>query len=116
MEGNYAKVNNMIAGKLNSDPLYKVLGETIKDTMQKKIVDSLGKSTHQVNTALAAKMLYLPNESALKGFIDKLQKDSESNKMDDDVVGAYKNWEIRGNQLCFREYKETTTIPAYETI
>jgi len=112
MEGNYAKINQGVEA-LSKQEYYKIFIDQFMETMRRRIVESLERSSNMVDVKMATKMLYLKSAADLNGFIEKLQKEATEDMTDDN---PYTKWTVKGDKLHFRDTSEKLSISAYDTI
>lgn len=112
MEGNYAKINQSLQG-FSSQEHYPVFLGQLQDTMRRRILESLGRSTNSVSLDRVSKMLYMKNSDEVKQYITKFQANQQTAMNDDDEASK---WEIRGNQLVVGSGQMTAKVGAMESI
>jgi hypothetical protein len=116
MEGNYAKIQTSVATLSKQGNYYEVFLANLMDTMRRRIVEALQKSSNQVSASLAVKMMYMQSVAELDAFVKKLQEEGDDAMDGGDAARGYANWQIRGDVLQFAEVQEVPSVNPYETI
>ena len=110
MEGNYAKIQTSVATLSKQGNYYEVFLANLMDTMRRRIVEALQKSSNQVSASLAVKMMYMQSVAELDAFVKKLQEEGDDAMDGGDAARGYANWQIRGDVLRFAEVQEVLSV------
>lgn len=107
MEGNYAKINQSVA-EFSTQEYYPIFLEQLLDTMRRRIIESLERSTIAVALDRVAKMLYMKSAAEVKTFLTKMREE----KMNDEDSG----WEIVGDKFQVGGSLKVAKVAAFQTI
>eukprot|EP00392_Amoebophrya_sp_AT5.2_P013324 g13442.t1 len=95
MEGNFAKINQSCA-EFSTQEHYPVFLEQLQDTMRRRILESLAKSTSEVSLDRVAKMLYMKSVTEVSAYLKQIQDEKSMVDTDED---RGQEWEVVGNKL-----------------
>jgi len=119
MEGNYAKINESVV-EFSGQEHYPTFLAELQNTMRKRILESLERSTTSISVDRVSKMLYMKSSAEVAAFLKKIQDEADSQMADGDegdaAVGT--KWEISGSNLKLKEGagKYENKIPVMETL
>jgi len=124
MEGNYAKINQNVA-ELSSQEHYPIFLAKLQETMRKRILESLEKSTSLVSVAQLQKMLYFKSTAEVHAFM-KTQSEQASAAMTDEDDRGQVRWvcsgagekyalECDGNQAKISAFESIGNVIDYAT-
>ncbi|CAD7922822.1 unnamed protein product [Amoebophrya sp. A25] len=114
MEGNYAKINESVV-EFSAQEHYPVFLQQLQETMRRRILDSLERSTSSIAVDRVSKMLYMKSAAEVGAFLKKVGEESDSLMQDVDVESGSK-WEIVGQKMQLISTSRSERIPVMETL
>lgn len=108
-EGNYAKINQQIA-QLSATEYYPVFLDQLLETMRRRIMISLEKSTKSITVDQVAKMLYFKSADQVRAFVGKLADEIAP------MTDCEPKYKLVGNRYMFAGDNTSAQVSAFDTV
>lgn len=106
-EGNYAKINVQM-GDLAGQEHYPIFLDQLLDTMRRRIMENLERSTKSISLEMVQKMLYFQSPEQVRTFVAKLEAEN--------AVDSEPKYKLAGNRYTFAGDPIAAKVSAFETV
>lgn len=109
-EGNYTKINQQI-GVLSAQEHYPIFLDMLLDTMRRRIMESLERSTKTISVDQVQKMLYLKSAEQVRTFVSKLEAETQMSAVDSEP-----KYKLVGKRYHFAGDPPLAQVSGFETV